>query len=182
VEVPHMVGRVYYQSRCQAADRLAVPFPQVRLQTPSARNSGLAAIREIFQREHSVIVTTDDQIFRVRIGDVPGAILRTRITRLSLSPDAQYNPEDAIEAIFSNEDVRAARDKLGVREGGSLADHLMQEPREGYPHLPATLTDLTVDEALDHVAATFDAIVLYGEDDCSPNRRFYASYGSLRTD
>jgi hypothetical protein len=37
------------------------------------------------------------------------------------------------------------------------------EPREGLPHLPETIQNMTVDQALDVIARTFKGIVIYGE-------------------
>lgn len=43
-----------------------------------------------------------------------------------------------------------------------VIDHLVSGPAEGAPHLPPLMQSVTVDDALNSVARTFEGIVLYG--------------------
>jgi hypothetical protein len=83
---------------------------------------------------------------------------------------AQYNPQIAIGAVQNAEEVRAAMRKLNVHVPPTVISILVQQPGEGLPHLPTRLTNVTVDEALDEVATTFEGIVLYGA--CTQPRLF----------
>ncbi|HZW87311.1 MAG TPA: hypothetical protein VFF41_07635 [Gallionella sp.] len=157
-------GRIYYYAACQPNDNDPVQFPRISAQPPSISNTGLAAVQEMFEKDKSVKVTEGQPgIISIRIGNVPDAILRTKISLLALQPRDQYNDFLALRAIENTKEVQAAMRKRGVRTVSPIViNMIMVEPAEGAPHLPSSMTNVTVDQALDLVAKTFRGIVLYG--------------------
>jgi hypothetical protein len=182
--------RLYYLASCDANDNRPVPFPVIKVQRPSQGKSGVEAVREIFQNDKNVTVTEEPVgIIKVSIGKVPTAILQTKLSSLTLEPLEQYNPRDAVAAIESTKEMEVAMRSLGISEplklGGTTA-----QPEEKLPHLPSSMSNVTVDEALDRIAKTWagQGIVVYGACDESTNasgqRAFFIDYygGILRKD
>lgn len=156
-------GRLYYRAACHAEGD-PVPFPLTEVQLPSKGKTGLAAVQEIFQSDKNVTVTEEPSgIITIRIGDVPAAILQTKISLLSLEPIEQYNPTEVIRAIESSKDMEAAMRSLGVSPVSIPFDGLFTPPGKGMPHLPPSVKNVAVGQALDSVAETFKGIVIYGE-------------------
>jgi len=101
-------------------------------------------------------------IIRIRIGKAPDAFLQTKISLLTLKPMEQYNPTLAVSAIESTGEVEAAMRRLGVRPVQAIGTQLIAEPAKGLPHLPSSMKNVTVDQALDSIAKTFKDVVVYG--------------------
>jgi hypothetical protein len=155
------VVRLYYVVQCHATD-VEMPFPAVRVGPPSENSTGLAAVREIFRDDKNVTVTEEPMgVIRVSIGKVPTAILQTRLSSVNLDKDQQYDPRLAIGAIESTKEMEAAERSLGLA-GVSLLAGTAQLPLSGIPHLPKSLKNLTVDQALDVIAKTWQGPVVYG--------------------
>jgi hypothetical protein len=55
------------------------------------------------------------------------------------------------------------------------------QPADGFPHLPAVITNVTMDQALDIVAKTFKGIVLYKF--CTPDQYeiYFANAGYINS-
>jgi hypothetical protein len=158
--------RLYYQAKCAPMKGslvdYSVPMPQFRVQPPSRGKSGLAAVRDIFNHAKGVrIAEKPEGIIRIWLGEVPTEILRTKIHRLILDRQAQYDPSFAIAAIESTKEMNAAMNSLRLTlspdVGGSVAPVW-----KGLPHLPASVNDVTVDQALDMIAKTWGGPVVYG--------------------
>ncbi|MGH6890423.1 MAG: hypothetical protein ACREHF_14725 [Rhizomicrobium sp.] len=160
-------GRVYYNSSCPEDTNYQIPFPPVDVQSPPKSARGFAAVQAIFVRSEKTVVTAGGPgIIRVRIGSVSESILRTNISAIRMAPLARYNAGLAINAIESTPEIQSAERHLGIRLPSLPFDMLVAQPRQGLPHLPELLTNLTMDQALDDVAKTFQGIVEYGY--CSP--------------
>ena len=102
-------------------------------------------------------------MIRVTIGQPVSALLQTRIRSLTLKLHQQYNAMLAIFAILNSKDVGAAMHQLEFDQpnivfGGGIA---LPEKGVRLPHLPPSMNDLTMDQALDAVARTFGGIVIY---------------------
>ena len=100
---------------------------------------------------------------RISMGNVNHRLLTTRIHKLSLDPDQQYNSRDAIWAIEEAKEVQARMRELGLSRPPVVFSGPMAVPAPELPHLPELITDATMDEALDRVAQTFGGLVTYGE-------------------
>jgi hypothetical protein len=157
-------GRIYYSTACKTKDSQTLPFPRVEGRPPSKETTGLVAVREIFENDKHVMASEDRSgIVRVTIGQPERALLQTRIHSLTLKPHEQYNAMLAIFAILNSKDVEPAVHQLGFDQpnivfGGDIA---LPEKGVWLPHLPASMKDLTMDQALDAVARTFGGIVIY---------------------
>lgn len=157
-------GRIYYSTVCAAKDGMPLPFPEVKVQAPPKGTTGLAAIREIFKNDKHVKVSQDRSgMIRVWIGQPESALLQTRIGSVSFRVEEQYNGELAIESIEISMEVEAAMRRLGIEQLGAYYNGSINVPEKGVPlpHLPASLKNVTMDEALDVIATTFGGIVIY---------------------
>ncbi|MFL6515937.1 MAG: hypothetical protein ACJ8M1_13045 [Chthoniobacterales bacterium] len=160
--------RLYFESDCRAAtdpSASAVPFPVVNVQRASKGKDGVAAIREIFAKDKKVTVTeASDGVIRIRIGKVPATILQTKISQLGLNPMRQYNPPEIFDAIVETKEMEGAMDSLRFKQVYHPSSDRV-EPDNSFPHLPATLTNVTAEQVLDEVAKTWAGmiVVIYGE-------------------
>ena len=156
-------GRVYYEAICPPTEEYPLAFPRMELRPPLTNATDLAAVRSIFREEKGILVAEDPVgVIRVRIGKVPDAILRTRISTLSLNPIEQYNSYSAILAIENAPEVRSAMEKLHLVVPVRPINMPVVWPADGLPHLPPELSNVTMDQALDMVARTWGSILFYG--------------------
>ena len=157
-------GRVYYHAICAPDDdNFPLRFPKIDVRQPAGTGVGLSIVRSIFRLDPDVTVAEDTPgIIRVRIGKVPDAILRTRLSALKLTPMGQYNSFNAIKDIVNSSQVRSAMEKLHIVVPVRPFIMPFVPPAEGLPHLPPALSNVTMDQALDMVARTWGGIVFYG--------------------
>ena len=158
--------RLYYQADCQPMKNsivdYSVPFPLFPLQSPPADKTGVAAVREIFKNAKNVTIAEEPLgIIRIWVGKVPTEILRTRISLLTLDRQAQYDPSFAIGAIESTKEMEAAKTSLGLSESPDVGG-LVALAENGLPCLPASMKNITVDQALDMIAKTWGGPVVFG--------------------
>jgi len=162
-------GRVDFNAgTCRAESEDVVHFPELDVRPPRANEKGGEAIRGLFRNEENVVVTAGSSTIRITIGDVNKAILGAKIRRIKLTPTEQFNAEDALLAVENSAEVQARMGEFGLRMPETIGDHLAAAPKRGMPHLPVELRNLTMDEALDRIAATFRGIVLYGACNTAP--------------
>lgn len=158
-----VAGRVYYRADCKPGVDNPVPMPRLVMQEAEDNASVLESVRRIFRDESRVVATMNSpEILRLRIGAVPDAILRTKLRLLKLTAEEQYNPDDAIGAIYGSKEMIAAARKYGIFQPVMMVDHIIAEPDGIAPHLPPTMTNVTIDQALDLIAKTFKGVVFYG--------------------
>jgi hypothetical protein len=79
-----------------------------------------------------------------------------------LDPIAQFNPSEVINAIDNSPEIRSAMEELHVVTPQRIYSMILTQPAEGLPHLPAEISNLTMDQALDMIARTWSGVVLYG--------------------
>jgi hypothetical protein len=101
-------------------------------------------------------------IVDIDIGDPDKTILNTTISNVSFTPWEQYNAAEAVMAIERSADIRSAEVHLGMHQIGHMTTGLVNPPMQSLPHLSQSMSNLTFDEALNAVARTFGAIVVYG--------------------
>jgi hypothetical protein len=158
------VGRLYYRAECLTARGDGILFPWLELVTPEKAKTGLAAIQDIFRKEEQVRVTEDRSgIHRISIGDVSYELLRTKIHVLTFTPSERYNVQEAISAVEGTKEVRSKMRELKLQHPPTVFSGGVVEPAAGLPHLPKSLKNVTMDEALDQVAQTFGQLISYGE-------------------
>jgi hypothetical protein len=158
-----LAGRIYYAKAC-ASGSDPVAFPAIDVRQPPDGQTGVAAVREMFANNKDVTVTKGrSEIIKIRIGSALSSLLQTKIHLVTLKPMERYDPLEATIAIEQTKDFREAAQKLHLEEPVTIASGGIQAPMRGLPHLPASLKDLTVDQALDLIAKTFGGIVIYGE-------------------
>jgi hypothetical protein len=153
---------LYYSGVYNAKGSDPVPFPLLELQPPSKGETGLAAVREIFQNDKDVTVSEKPSgTITIKVGDVSPEILETKISLLTLDRTEQYSPGDAITAIEKTKEVEASMRRFRFRPTLNLGGQVVQSA-EGLPHLPPSMKNVTVDQALGSIAETFRGIVVYG--------------------
>lgn len=165
LESERKVARIYYRAVCPSEESYPLIFPRVDVTPPTMQPDALERIRSVFIGSQDLVTVTEPEtgVIKIRIGSVSGSILRTRISKLDLDLISQYNAQFAIFAIEKAPEIRKAMSTLNLRIPARLNNILMSTPDATRPHLPAHLSDLTMDEALDLVAKTWGGIVVYGE-------------------
>lgn len=163
VYFPDYTVRLYYRADCQRAKSRSpdspVPFPSVSVETPSKGETGLAAARHIFRSARNVVIKEDPgRIIRIWIGNVPTAILRTRISLVKLDKHARNTKLGAVEAILNTKEVQAAMETLGVGTPSYVSSEMAITPS---PY-PSKMKNVTLDQALDVIAKAWDGILIYG--------------------
>jgi len=120
-------------------------------------------VPEIYANDKLAVVTKRPSgIISIRIGEVPDAILHTKISSLILQPRDQFSGYFAVFAIEGAQDVQNATAAFGLHEVLPTFIDILTFPPSDRPHLPSSITNVTMDQALDLVASTFKGIVLYG--------------------
>ena len=166
-------ARVYYSASCQKDDDYPIPFPRLSVQPPKDARA-LHGIEHIFRKDSSVTLAEKKSgVFDIVIGKVPDELLRTRITKLTLTLASQYDPYTAIRAIETTPEFHSAVTKLKLERVTQVTNMPVRMPAPGLQHLPSSIENVTVDEALDSVAKTFQVVVLYGY--CEPPSTFQIS-------
>lgn len=177
------VARIYYLGACEKeGDYYAVSFPHVSVELPFKKDdTGLAAIREVFRNEPSVKVSeAADGIVRIVVGQLPKTILDTKISSVTFDQDQQYTASLALTRIQSSKEVQQAKRVQGIQlDGAPLYMSAVKPPVAGAPHLNTSMTNLTLDQALDSVAKTFGGVVLYGV--CTTPRFYTVHYVQLKS-
>lgn len=100
---------------------------------------------------------------RVLVGDVSAELLTTKINLVSFKRIERYNAIDAINAITRTKEIQAKLGELGLRQPAAILPSYIQmpDPDRPLPHLPASIKKVTMEEALDQVAETFDCVIIY---------------------
>jgi hypothetical protein len=101
---------------------------------------------------------------RVLVGDVSAELVTTKITLVSFRTVERYNAIEAINAITQTKEIQAKLGELGILQPETIGPSFEQMPdpdRPLLPHLPASIKNVTMEEALDQVAETFDCVIIY---------------------
>ena len=156
-------GRITFSGVCSGGKFPFPVFPKVSAK-PTHERDVLAAVRDIFQKDESVRVLRDPAgMIRITIGQPPTALLQTKLKSLKFDTQQQYNGELAVDAILDAKEVEVAMPKFGLEKGVKMVAGGINVPENGrpLPHLPASIKNMTMDQALDLVAKTFGGIVIY---------------------
>lgn len=128
----------------------------------------LAKVSDLFAWSKNVQIShAPSGNVRILVGAVSEELLRTEIRRIALNPTERYNASDAIAAIEQMKEVQAKLETLGLELPVTVIPGARQEADRRAPHLPATIRNVTLEEALDRVAGTFDRIIIYAQ--CTEN-------------
>ena len=164
-------GRMYYSADKCRGESDVIPFPMLRVRSPSSKHADLSTVQQIFADDPRVTVSQGPSgLINIRVGDVPDAFLRTRIARIEFDPDERFSEELALGPIMQAKEVVKAAHRLHLGQPIRYESIISSEPMPGLPHLPRAMKDVTLDEALDQVAKTFSGIVVFRY--CA-DKRFY---------
>jgi hypothetical protein len=182
----HTPVRVYVLENCtRSGINWAMQFPRVKTKLPSKGAAGVAAVHEMFQEDPNVQVTEDNGIIRVRIGKVPTDLLRTRLAHISFDREARYDPNQALGAIIGTNEVQTAMQSLRLTLPVGPGGGTLVVPQKDFLHLPGSISNVTVEQALDTVAKTWEGqvVVMYfvcKQPKDSGERLFhFATYGQI---
>jgi hypothetical protein len=156
---------ISYLGTCSDDDGVQVPFPAVDVQSPFPRQTGLAAIRQIFRNAHDVDVKQERSgLMMINIGNAPDALLETRISTLEFDPYEQYDPTMALVAIGTNPDVELGERRLKIDNSKwvEVLHGLSSGPVKQWPHLPPILQNITLRTAMKRLAEKFRGAAIYG--------------------
>ena len=155
-------GRLYLDSACSEKNEIFHRYPKTNSKSPPGGDSLLVEIRETFRFGENVsVLERPDGVIRIQIGKIPSTLLRTLISEVIFNRQEQYNPSSAIDAVMNTEEVLASLQKLRLHTAPRVSNVIVVAPRDGVPHLPVSMRFLTVDDALDEIARTFDGVVIY---------------------
>lgn len=159
-------ARLYFATQCSRDNEgTFAPFPGLALAPATANATSLDAVRAILRNERGATVEDRSGIMKITLGIVPTDLLNTRIARLPFASEARWTPYSAIETIRNAPEVQTAMQRLNIRflGGNGVVDIILGPSGDDrYPHLPSSLKNLTMDQALDAVAKTFRDLVVYG--------------------
>jgi hypothetical protein len=125
-------------------------------------SSDLAQVSYLFAKSKKVTISRGRSgQFRIFVGDVSDELLRTKINLVSFGPTERYNAIDAIIAITQTKEIQAKLRELGLEQPLTFCPGASQEPNRRVPHLPVSVKNVTMEEALDQVAETFDCVIIY---------------------
>jgi len=159
--------RLYYHGACDLDERNDLLFPSVTVLPVAGNEKGVAAVREMFRNDKNVLVSVDSSNeVRVYIGHVYQPVLDTALSSIELTTTARYNPGGpggAIDLLESAAPVQAAMRGFGMHQEPAFYIGLEQPPIRKRPHLPPTISGVTLDQALDAISRTFPGVVVYGE-------------------
>jgi hypothetical protein len=157
-----MAGRIYYDGRCRPGDEFSMSFPNVKLDPSQKAATSVPGLRATLKNDPRVSVEERSGVIYVKIGNASDEILRTKLSSIKFGRLAQYNEALAISAVENSTDVQRAAKNLKLRVPARAFNMILTQPAEGLPHLPAIMSNVTMDGALDAVAKTFGGIVVYG--------------------
>jgi hypothetical protein len=154
-------GRVYYRGICKGSGiSETFSFPSLSLRDPPGQEVGVEAVRLMLPP--GTVIEKRPGIISVQLAPVPTQLLNTKIKSLKFTEREQFNGTLAMMAIMRNADVVAAMRRLGFGTPFEDMSVLLVAPRSDLPHLPESLSNVTVDQALDLEARTFGDIVFVG--------------------
>jgi hypothetical protein len=168
------VGRLYVRSKCLGVSEDLLLFPRIAVEPAGAKGkNGVAAIRETLADSGVIVTERRPGLIAMKMGEISEDLLRTRIHVIKLQPMERYNYQDAIAAIISTTEVQARMQELGMKVSARSIHYPISYPEPKLPHLPGTMTNVTMDEALDRVAQMFHGLLIYEEcDGRGPTRLF----------
>ncbi len=157
-------GRLYALGKCGENGGEGIRFPKLELQAAANGKTGVEAIQDILRKDKGVSVTKGRTgMAEIRIGSVSSDFLKTKIARITLDPVERYNVWEALSAILQAKEVEISARRMGMEPATTIVLHHISEPAPGSPHLPTSMKDVTLDEALNRVAETFGGLILYRE-------------------
>jgi hypothetical protein len=161
--------RIYFHGACGAGDTINLQFPKVDVLPPETNQKGVQAIREMFRNDENVTISVDpSNVVRIIIGNVSRSLLDTKLSSVKLTTAAQFNPGGpggAIDLLIASKSIQEAMRKHQFHQEPSFYIGLEQPPSRKGHRLPVTISDLSLDQALDTIAKTFPGVVMYGECD-----------------
>jgi hypothetical protein len=156
-------ARVYVASKCLGDSEDVLFFPRIEVNKTKGKVGAPALQQALANNKNAKVVQRTPGVIGIWIGDVSNELLSTRIDVLRLGDLERYNYTKAIAAIIDTKEVQAKMRQARMDAVPMVAIYPLVYPDPKLPHLPASMTDVTVDEALDRIARTFGGLVIYWE-------------------
>lgn len=156
------------EGTCPDKDRGMLLEPPAFLPVKAAAGmSVLERVRLAIDSQQGITVRELSKgILLIRWPTVSNDLFRTKIGKLSLGNDDQFNPSLALEKMFGANEVRVAMRRSGHRPYPRVGVLMLNQPQSGTPHLPAMLSNESVEGVLSQTLQTFGGVIIYAE--CSP--------------
>lgn len=163
-------GRLYVQSKCVWDSEDLLFFPRIEVIAETKGKVGVDAMRDVLAKNKNVTVAERRPgLIGIWIGRVNNDLLSTRIHVVKLEPLERYNCLRALVAIIETKEVQTKMRELRMEIPPIVQSNPLVEPDPKLRHLPASITNVTMDEALDRVAEVFGGVVIYEE--CAGEKR-----------
>jgi hypothetical protein len=173
----YQAWRVLYQAACERGGIDAIPFPRVESSRQSNGNDTLSLLPHILKSKQRITVSkADSGVPRISVGNPSASILATKLARISLTPNEQYDPNSAIYAVEGSPEIRDAEKRLGLSMPQLVLLGSIRPIEPGKPRLPKHLANITLDDLLDLVVRTFGGVIFYGECADPSNAHLYVLY------
>jgi hypothetical protein len=157
-------GRLYVRSDCVWDSEDLLIFPQIELKPETNDRANVRALRDAFGKNKDVRVEERrPALVGIWIGSVTDDLLKTKIPVLKLRPRQRYNSLEAIRAIILTSEVQSKMRELRMDVFPTAVHYPILDPDPKLRHLPASIANVTMDEALDQVAQAFGGLVIYNE-------------------
>jgi hypothetical protein len=157
-------GRLYVRSNCVWDSEDLLIFPQIELKSETSDGANLSALRDAFGKNKDVRVEERrPALVGIWIGSVTDDLLKTKIHVLKLTPRQRYNSLEALRAIIGTGEIQSKMQELRMDVFPTAIHYPVLDPDPKLRHLPASIANVTMDEALDQVARAFGGLVIYNE-------------------
>jgi hypothetical protein len=156
-------GRLYVASKCLGDSGDVLFFPRIEVNGTKGKVGAAALHQALANNKNSKVAQRQPGVIGIWIGDVSNELLSTRIHVLKLGELERYNYTKAIAAIIDTKEVQVKMRDARMDAVPMVAIYPLVDPDPKSPHLPASMTNVTVDEALDRIARTFGGVVIYWE-------------------
>jgi len=142
--------------------------------------ANLASISDLFTKSKDVeVLQNRSGNIRILVGKVTNALLETKIGNVTFKPSERYNPQEAITPIMQSEQFQKKLRELVIEVPLTFDTGRSLDPDPSLPHLPSTMKNFTLSEALDRVGQTFNGVIIYGEWTIGRTRFFSVDFAPI---
>lgn len=160
----HMSVRLDLHGTCSEMNSEFISIPNVHLADTPDFGDLLTRIQKLFRDEPAFkVAAASPRIVHVTMTGTTTDLLDIPVSIDYLTPTAQYNPHEAIYAIENKAAMKAAMNRLHAKPAIECCGQLEEIPSPRFPHLPESMGDVAVGQALDRILKVFPGLMVYKE-------------------
>jgi len=149
----HRVAVMEYSGRCvKSSSIIASPVPLNK--TPVQSEDVVVVLKHLFPDKRFGVESDANGTITITQFGMPQDFLDTRIRRIELTREQQYDPTRAVEAVFATSEVRDFMKRNKMSPANSWGG-LVSMPDQNLPHLNQTIENTTVLDAIKAILSTF---------------------------